>query len=86
MASAGLRTVTNTFENKTADELTAISENLIPAQPSLAGVTAALRDAIHSAGDHELRVRSAAVRWPTRWEDSFDDEVVDRIISFLDSC
>jgi glycosyltransferase involved in cell wall biosynthesis len=86
MASAGMRTVTNTYENKTGEELAAISENLIPAEPSLEGVTAALREAIASAGDHELRVRGSEVRWPARWEDSFDDGVVDRILSFLDSC
>ena len=40
MASAGLLTVTNTFENKDADALRSMSANLIAAEPTLAGVTA----------------------------------------------
>ena len=35
MASAGMLTVTNTFENKTAEALAAISPNLIAAEPDV---------------------------------------------------
>jgi hypothetical protein len=84
MASAGMKTVTNTFENKTAEALRAISPNLIPAEPSVDGVAAGLREALAAAADYEGRVAGAVVDWPTRWEDSFDDAVIDRVVSFLD--
>ena len=45
MASAGMLTVTNTFENKDADALRAISANLIAAEPTLGGITRALLEA-----------------------------------------
>ena len=41
MASAGMMTVTNSFENKTAEAMAAISPNLIAAEPSLDGIVAA---------------------------------------------
>ena len=40
MASAGMLTVTNTFENKTAEALAAISANLIAAEPTIEAVAA----------------------------------------------
>ena len=43
MAAAGMLTVTNTFETKTADALAAISPNLVAAEPTLESVVAALR-------------------------------------------
>jgi glycosyltransferase involved in cell wall biosynthesis len=86
MASAGMLVVTNSFENKGAEALHGISENLIVADPSLSGVADALSEAVLSAGDYERRVRGAAVNWPTDWADSFDDRVVDRIAAYLDAC
>ena len=62
-----------------------ISENLLVAEPSIKGVAAALREAVESAADGELRVRSAAVRWPRDWESAFDDTVVDQVLSFLEA-
>ena len=38
MASAGMLTVTNSFENKTPDAMSAISSNLITAEPTVEGV------------------------------------------------
>ena len=40
MASAGLVTVTNTFENKTAEAMPAISRNLIAAEPGIEAIAA----------------------------------------------
>src|SRR4029078_12768518 len=42
MAAAGMATVTNTFENRDAAALEAISPNLISAEPSVAGRVGAL--------------------------------------------
>ena len=40
MASAGMLTVTNTFENKTAAAMSAISPNLITVEPTIEGIAA----------------------------------------------
>jgi glycosyltransferase involved in cell wall biosynthesis len=84
MASAGMLVVTNSFENKTAGALRDISRNLIVAEPNLDSVTESICEAIEGVGDYERRVRGAAVNWPTDWESSFNEDVVDRIVSLLD--
>jgi GT2 family glycosyltransferase len=83
MAAAGMLTVTNTFETKTADALGAISPNLCAAEPSVDGVVEALRQAVEGAGEVERRVRGADVNWSRSWEDSFNDAVLARVESFL---
>jgi hypothetical protein len=83
MASAGLVTVTNTFENKTADALAAISPNLLAAPPTVAGVAAALARATTAAGDVEARVRGSAVAWSRDWERSFDAALLARVERLL---
>ena len=83
MASAGMLTVTNTFETKTAEALGAISPNLLAAEPTLEGVVQALRQAVDGSDDAERRVRGAGVRWSRSWDDSFGDAVMARVESFL---
>ena len=83
MASAGLVTVTNTFENKTAQALAAISSNLVGAQPGLDGITAALGDAAARVDDFERRAAGANVQWSSDWDASFDDKLMARVDSFL---
>jgi hypothetical protein len=80
MASAGMLTVTNSFENKTAAELERISSNLIVAEPTIESVAAALAAAAAGAGDYERRAAGADVRWPRSWEESFDE----RVLAFVD--
>ena len=63
MAAAGLLTVTNGFENKTSDALSAISENLITADPTIDTVAAALGEAVRASDDYQRRVRASAVNW-----------------------
>jgi hypothetical protein len=79
MASAGMLTVTNSFENKTAEALTAISRNLIAAEPTVDGIVDGLRQAVAGVGDVERRIRGADVRWSRDWADSFGDDVMERI-------
>jgi glycosyltransferase involved in cell wall biosynthesis len=86
MASAGMLTVTNSFENKTAAEMDAISSNLITAEPNVDGIHAALREAIAGVDDVDRRRLGSEVRWPTDWDESFDDELVERVSSFLEAC
>ncbi|HEX3688725.1 MAG TPA: glycosyltransferase [Solirubrobacteraceae bacterium] len=83
MASAGMLTVTNTFENKTAEALSAISPNLIAAPPTIAGVAAALQAASDGVERYEDRARGSAVRWSRDWRESLPDELIDRVIGWL---
>jgi hypothetical protein len=85
MASAGMLTVTNTFETKTADALAAISPNLIAVEPGLESIVAGLRDAVGRVGDAEARVRGARVNWSRDWDESFDDALMGRLEKFLRS-
>jgi glycosyltransferase involved in cell wall biosynthesis len=83
MASAGMLTVTNTFENKTAEAMAEISSNVVAVDPSVEGVAAGLCRAAAGTEDFERRARGAAVRWSRDWNDSFDEQLLDRIVSFL---
>lgn len=86
MASAGLLTVTNSFENKTPAALAAISANLIAAEPTIDGVAAALADATARVGDHAGRLAGAEVDWSDDWGRSLDDPVMDEIDALLERC
>ena len=81
MASAGMLTVTNRFENKTPEALAAISSNLLTVEPTVEGIAAGLRAAAAAAGDSARRLTGAEVNWSTRWEQSFPDELLDRVIA-----
>jgi glycosyltransferase involved in cell wall biosynthesis len=83
MASAGMLTVTNCFENKSAQALTAISSNLIGAAPSVGGIAAAIQIAAAAAGDTRRRLEGAGVDWSTSWVQSFPDEMLERICAVL---
>lgn len=83
MASAGMLTVTNSFENKTAAALGEISSNLITAEPSIAGVVGGLRAASERVNDFEARARGSAVDWSSDWRRSFDDELMARLEAML---
>jgi glycosyltransferase involved in cell wall biosynthesis len=84
MASAGLLTVTNTFENKTAEALAQISGNLIATEPSIEGVVAGLRQAAAEVTDFDRRLRCSDVRWSESWEQSFDDALLARLRAVLE--
>jgi hypothetical protein len=83
MASAGLVTVTNSFENKTPEAMASISENLITAEPSVEGILGALREASVRVDDGPQRVRASEVRWSEDWRQSFDDELISRLLAEL---
>ncbi len=83
MASAGMLTVTNRYENKTAEAMHAISSNLITAQPSIDGIAAGIGEAAAGVADYDRRVQGSAVRWSRSWSTTFDDELMERIESLL---
>ncbi|MGI9184454.1 MAG: glycosyltransferase [Solirubrobacteraceae bacterium] len=83
MASAGLLTVTNSFENKTAAALQAISGNLIVTEPTVQGVLAGLRAAVARVTDVDARLAACDVRWSRSWAQSFGPELIDSIVAAL---
>jgi hypothetical protein len=84
MASAGMLTVTNSFENKTPEALAAISRNMIAAQPTVDGIAAALREAALASTDFERRIRGSHVQWSNDWDESFGDDLLDRVVAALE--
>jgi hypothetical protein len=84
MAAAGMATVTNTFENRDAAALEAISPNLIAAEPSVEGVVEALAAAEAHVGELERRASGSRVGWPTSWDEALGDEVLARVERLLD--
>jgi hypothetical protein len=85
MASAGMVTVTNSFQNKTASAMTEISANLMTAEPSIEAIADALCSAAVGADDFEGRVRASDVRWSRSWGTSFPDALVRALLSALES-
>jgi hypothetical protein len=83
MASAGMLAVTNSFENKTAETMSEISSNLITAEPSVDGVARALSAAAAGVDDFGRRVRGSDVNWSRDWNRSYDDALLDRVLTFL---
>jgi len=85
MASAGMLVVTNTFANKTEDKLKAISSNIVAAEPTIEGIAWGLKTAVEGVEDYERRAEGSRINWPTRWEDSFDEEFLSRIKQFINA-
>ncbi len=85
MASAGMLTVTNSFENKTAEAMAAISPNIVAADPGIESVADALCAAAAAVEDVERRVRGSRVAWSRDWDDSFGDELLDRVTGLLEA-
>jgi hypothetical protein len=85
MASAGMLVVTSTFENKTADSLRAISENLIPTEPTVDAIKGGLVEAVGGVEDTERRIRGSRVEWSRNWRESFEDGLVERIKAFAEA-
>ncbi len=83
MASAGMLTVTNSFENKTPPRMAAISPNLITAEPTIDSVAGALALASRQVTDIDRRLVGSEVRWSREWDQSLDDRLLARIERFL---
>jgi glycosyltransferase involved in cell wall biosynthesis len=83
MAAAGLWTVTNTFANKTADKLRAISSNLIAVPPTISGIKEGLLQAIRQVDDYDQRIAGTNIHWASDWQESFNPQVMEKLKSFL---
>jgi hypothetical protein len=84
MASAGMVTVTNSFENKTQAAMTAISTNLLAPPPTIGAVADALGQAAARVEQYEQRARGSHVAWSTDWDESFADGVIERVLALLE--
>jgi glycosyltransferase involved in cell wall biosynthesis len=84
MAAAGMWTVTNTFANKTAERLTAISTNLIGVNPTVEAIRDGLLEAIARINDVDARLAGADVRWPTDWTEAFPPETMTKMSAFFE--
>jgi hypothetical protein len=84
MAAAGMWVVSNECENKTQAELSAISSNLLAAEPTIAGVSDKLTWAAKHCDDELARSKGANVNWASSWDVAFDDEKIARIVAWLD--
>jgi hypothetical protein len=85
MASAGMLTVTNSFETKTPEAMSAIAKNLIAVPPGLEGVVTGLQQAVEGADDYARRIEGASVDWSRDWEESLNPDVMRRVVSLLES-
>jgi hypothetical protein len=85
MAAAGMLTVTNSFEHKTAEAMRSISTNLIAAEPAIDALGTALAQAADHTVDVGRRVAGAQLAWSRSWAESFDEAVLSRVEEFLSS-
>jgi glycosyltransferase involved in cell wall biosynthesis len=83
MASAGLVTVTNSYENKTARELDRISSNLLAAAPTIESISRTLVAADESVDNFAARSAGSNVAWSRSWEHSFGAETLAQIETLL---
>ncbi|MCJ2035237.1 hypothetical protein [Methylobacterium sp. J-068] len=82
-AATGAVVVTNTYENRSAEELEAICRNIVPCPPTLAGIEAALRRAVARAEDRETRQRQRLIGPDRTWKETFAGDVLDPIFASL---
>jgi len=74
MAGAGLVTITNSYANKTAARLRAISANFEVGEPNVEDLVAAIMRAEERIEDVAGRVRGADIDWPTSWDNAIRPE------------
>ena len=83
MAAAGMIVVTNTCLNKTRQEMSELSPNIIAAHPTIPGIVEALRTAVHRVSDYDARVAGSRVKWPTSWEEALPETVMERLEDWI---
>ncbi|WP_420100945.1 hypothetical protein [Bosea sp. (in: a-proteobacteria)] len=82
-AAAGAVAVTNSYANKTADALTAVSPNIVSVPPTLEGVVEGLTEAVRRLGGE--RPGRGLLNVPADWDESFA-ETVPRVLAMLELC
>ncbi len=71
-ATTGALVVTNTFCNRPPDWLTDVSQNIVPCEPTLPGVIAALEQALARVEDFDSRAEHALLPANADWPQVFD--------------
>ncbi len=80
-ATTGALVVTNTYENRSAADLAAISHNIIAGPPTVAGIAQALREAIERVPEVESRVRNVYRPRAANWNEIFTDDMLDVVFT-----
>ncbi len=83
MASAGLIAVTNSYANKTAEALRAVSSNFEIGAATIEDLAAALSRAAGRVHDYAGRVAGSKANWPTSWDQAFAPDVIQPLINEL---
>jgi len=78
-ATTGALVVTNTFENRSAEELAAISANIISGPPTVEGIAECLRQAVARVGNPEERVQNIFNPPFASWNSIFNSNVIAEI-------
>ena len=76
MAASGVVVVTNTFSNRSREDLLRVSGNLVPVPPTPECVAGGIAEAALRCADIESRVLGATGSWPTSWDQSFNEDVM----------
>ncbi len=79
LATTGALVVTNTFENRTKDELVAISRNIVPCEPRLSDLERSIREALKRVHAYETRARDAYEPTDASWDEIFSEDFVRRL-------
>jgi len=75
-ATTGALVITNTYENRSAADLTAMSTNFIPCAPSLEGMESALAEALARVTDFEDRADNVYAPATASWSKVFSPSVI----------
>lgn len=82
-ATSGAMVVTNAFDNRSPEWLRSISPNIVPCEPSIDGLMAAVLDALARVDDFQSRV-NGALRPPAKaWSQTFDQAFLDSTVANL---
>lgn len=79
MASSGILTVTNTYSNRTHQQLKSISGNIYPAEMNIDSIADQILSAINDIPSFEQRLSNADIKWSNDWSESFNDEFLSKI-------
>ena len=78
-ATTGAVVVTNTYENRSAEQLAAISGNIVAGRPSIEGISDALRRAASLVGDTARRVRNIYKPPGSSWDTIFETALLQTV-------
>jgi hypothetical protein len=81
-ATTGALVVTNSYENRSAEELSAISGNIIAGRPTIEGIAGALREAISCVSDAKSRIANIYRPRAEGWNEIFHEDLINTVFGF----